>query len=391
MDYENDFKNDCNDYEYIPHILKQTTRTIAIGDIHGDLDLAVNVLIIAKCIKRVDESYDNKVTLFNKKYIKEYYTWIGDDTQVVQVGDQIDRCRPINEYSCMIPMENDEASDMKILYFYTDLNKLARKANGRIISLLGNHELMNVMGNMSYVSFMGLLEFNNLINISNINYNENLNEYIKQGLINRKNEFNINNQRISNFLACTRISAIIIGDLLFIHGGMIEKMAKAYNIEDLNIIVRKWLLGKINDKIKTTQLLLTKNEKNKSNVKFNINDRLNTILQSNHSIFWNRLFGKLPADIDLTNNKYKKEILSKCNEYLKSVFNTYKIKGLIIGHTPQISDKYGINSTCEKRVWRVDIASSNAFDELRSTKKRIEVLEIKYNNNNKPIFTILKL
>ena len=45
-----------------------------IGDIHGDWDMTMKVLRVAKLI-------DNNGS------------WIGGETVVVQVGDQVDRCR----------------------------------------------------------------------------------------------------------------------------------------------------------------------------------------------------------------------------------------------------------------------------------------------------------
>ena len=40
----------------------------------------------------------------------------------------------------------------------------------------------------------------------------------------------------------------------------------------------------------------------------------------------------------------------------------YDVKNIIVGHTPQsfITDE-GINSTCNNKVWRVDIGVSDAF------------------------------
>ena len=53
------------------------------------------------------------------KLIDNNGKWIGGDTVVVQVGDQVDRCRPVDN-ECDHPKEtvNDEASDIKILFLF---------------------------------------------------------------------------------------------------------------------------------------------------------------------------------------------------------------------------------------------------------------------------------
>jgi hypothetical protein len=40
----------------------------------------------------------------------------------------------------------DEGSDLKIILFMYELNKKAEKHGGKVISLIGNHELLNVLG-----------------------------------------------------------------------------------------------------------------------------------------------------------------------------------------------------------------------------------------------------
>ena len=40
--------------------------------------------------------------------------------------------------------DGDEANDVKIIKFFTNLNKKAIKSGGAVYSLLGNHEIMNL-------------------------------------------------------------------------------------------------------------------------------------------------------------------------------------------------------------------------------------------------------
>ncbi|ARF09877.1 hypothetical protein Indivirus_4_49, partial [Indivirus ILV1] len=59
-------------------ILPKQERIIAIGDLHGDYNLTLEVLKLANVI-----DHNNK--------------WIGGNTYVVQIGDQLDNCRPTNK------------------------------------------------------------------------------------------------------------------------------------------------------------------------------------------------------------------------------------------------------------------------------------------------------
>lgn len=381
--------DDCANFQHIPHNIPHTSRTIAIGDIHGDLEVAVKMLEISKCIESVLNSDDNTITLINKNNENKYYIWTGNDTIIVQVGDQVDRCRPIGDNKCVFKDStyDDEGSDIKILKFYTDINTLAMKKGGRVISLLGNHEIMNVMGNISYVSYEGLKEFANPVDLSDIingaknrktAFSNNIKIKKKEKLLKGIHSAFINNISLNKYLACTRISGVIIGNLLFVHGGMVKKLAESYHLEDLNKIVQKWLLGKLNDELEAKKLLLTNNERNnESNIKFDFKDRINQLLTSDQSVFWNRILAYIPNNTSI----------DKCDEYIGNVFKIYDVNGIIIGHTPQM--KAGINSVCDNRIWRVDTGASNAFHDFRGEQK-IEVLEITYDINDKSIFKILK-
>ena len=41
-------------------------------------------------------------------------------------------------------------------------------------------------------------------------------------------------------MACTRSTVIIIGNYLFVHGGIANRLAFKYKLLDVNSIIRKW-------------------------------------------------------------------------------------------------------------------------------------------------------
>ena len=321
IDDYTEYRSLCKDnslFRYVPPIIGKRDRIVAIGDLHGDWKLTLKILKIAKVI-------DNN------------NNWIGGDTVVVQVGDQIDRCRPLgptNKCDMEGTTLNDEASDEKIMKFMSNLNNKAKKDNGMVISLLGNHELLNAQGSMNYVSRKGLLEYG---------------KDIKTGMEKRIKLFSPGN-RIGNFMGCNRVSFVIIGSFIFVHGGITNEIINKLNIKNRNDLVkinsnvRKWLLGLINF------------------------DNINTIINGEieGSIFWSRILGTMGP-----NKSYE-----SCEKSLDKVIELFNLKGMIIGHTPQSFNKHshnGINSTCDDKVWRVDIGASKAFDIFDSDKSESEL------------------
>lgn len=297
---EYDYYKLCPEYNYIPTQLPAVNRIVVFGDIHGDYELAKALLIFSK------------VANFD---INNNPTWIGRDTHVVQVGDQIDRARPL------FKNDDDEHSDINIMELFNNLHKQAIKYNGAVISLLGNHELMNSMGIMDYVSSKGISEFKNEeLDITDENYS---------GLKARIHAFKPGN-KIGKMMGCTRLASVIIGSNLFVHGGIIDNMVDTLNIknrdslEAFNILVSKWLLGTI----KRQQI-----------------DKY----ISEGSPFWARVLGKLPPG-----TKYTSDI---CFNNLSKTMKVLQINRMIIGHTPQSE----INSTCDDKIWRVDTGLSKAF------------------------------
>jgi hypothetical protein len=349
--------NKCNNLGFpaLPSIVNTdrsiTKRIIAIGDIHGDLDLAINCLEVCQVIERVDVLDDEKTCVY-LKYKDEIkpriYKWIGTNTIVVQVGDQVDRCRPVGA-ECSVEGEtiNDEASDLTIMFFFHDLHLVAINSPGcAVYSLLGNHELLNVLGNLRYVSYKGLEEFSteNLDKFKTGNTEIKMKGRTEAFAKTSPSLLYKSKSNISNFMACSRVSAIIIDGYLFVHAGVLEKLIsytsrelhvkKIDTIHTINEAIRKWLLN------------LDTQEDKEYIGKFLGGKTL--------SPFWPRIFGTLPSELDKSNKL--------CSKYVQPVLNDLNLKGIVVGHTPQL--KFGISSTCSSSVWRIDVASSQAFEKV---------------------------
>ncbi len=95
---------------------QNTTRIVAIGDIHGDYEKFQAVL--------------QDTGLVDKRG-----RWVGGKTVLVQLGDVPDR----------------GPDTRKIIAYLEKLKRQAKKAGGEIHALIGNHESMNMQGDLRYV------------------------------------------------------------------------------------------------------------------------------------------------------------------------------------------------------------------------------------------------
>jgi hypothetical protein len=329
----NEYKNNCKNYSFVPFIYDKVDRIVVFGDIHGDYKMTIELLQMSKVAKII-----NKKKKKNKKNNDEYeMEWIGGKTHVVQVGDQIDRCRPYGSMTCdnpkTIKLEDDEDSDVKILKLFTNLHEQAVKVGGAVISLLGNHELMNVQGEIQYVSFKGLHNFMEKYNSAGLN-KENISDPIEI----RKHAFQPGNE-YGKFLGCTRNATVIIGSNLFVHAGIIDKLIEEFkfsgykDIMNINILIKKWLLGLIQT------------------------NQISSYIRPGDSMFWTRILGTIEPGKSLE--------FSECNENISKVLKLFHVNNIIVGHTPSsFLHNTDINGTCDNKVWRVDVGSSCAFDNV---------------------------
>jgi hypothetical protein len=97
---------------------------VAIGDVHGDFDDFVAIL--------------QRTGLIDKQN-----HWTGGKTTLVQVGDLLDRGPKPRE----------------VMDLMMTLEKEAKQAGGRVVSLLGNHEMMNIIGDLRYVTPVNYASF----------------------------------------------------------------------------------------------------------------------------------------------------------------------------------------------------------------------------------------
>jgi hypothetical protein len=364
-----------------PIITSKGCHIIAIGDIHGDIQLMIDTLTIGGVIKKTNAENINAIQINrkDKNELIEYYEWIGKKTIVVQVGDQIDRCRPTNNTFSNCKDQkvtyDDEASDIEILLFFTNLHIKASaiKDGSAVYSLLGNHELMNIIGDIRYVSYKNLeqLDVNDenkdqdqdqdinkevidVIDVTNEDYTNNIPNFIKR----RKNIFR-REGILAKFIACTRYSILIVNDYLFVHGGVLGSyinINQTDNLQNLNNDIKGFIMNK-KDK---------KTEKEITNFIFNAD-----------SPFYTRKLGNIKKNTSLS--------LDDCTD-VQNIINSFKdininLKGIIVGHTPHLD---GINGTCkennENKLFRIDVASSKAFKYVlnneRKPQAKAQVLKI---------------
>ena len=292
-----------------PSELPAVPRIIAIGDLHGDFE------VLTACLRKA-------------KVIDSQGNWIGGNTVVVQVGDVLDRGgRGVSTEA------SNGLEELELFHFLYVLNRQARLKNGRVISLIGNHELMNLIGDFRYASSA---------HIGGMGGYQRRRELFRPG------------GPLAKKMACHSLGIIKIGSWVFVHGGLLpehimttlgESSHRGSPLETINTLVRKILLGTLRlDSITPAQ---------------------ESLLFDQNGLFWTREFSQGQLNP------------STCNRVQESMqllgVSSDKFGGMVIGHTPQAN----INSQCGGSVWRIDTGMSEAFGKRETINNRIQLLEIR--------------
>lgn len=187
-----------------PSIIENASKIVVIGDVHGDIERLVKMV--------------KSIGLFSNSL-----EWIAEpiDTVVVQLGDQIDS---LNRNDNANNQNWEQYPDVEVLGFMDRLDAIAQQASGgrgRVLSLLGNHELMNVFGLFDYVSPQSMSAVG--------------------GLPSRMALFSPGGQ-FAQMLANRNI-VVQVGPFLFCHGGILPKHLDYVNnnFEIINASIQKFL------------------------------------------------------------------------------------------------------------------------------------------------------
>ncbi|KAG2268655.1 hypothetical protein Bca4012_070929 [Brassica carinata] len=293
-------------------------RLVAIGDLHGDLEKSKEAFRIAGLIDSSDR-------------------WTGGSTVVVQVGDVLDR----------------GGDELKILFFLERLKREAEREGGKVVTMNGNHEIMNVEGDFRFVTKEGLEEFrvwsdwyslgNKMKSLCHgLDKVKDLYEGIPMSFPRAREEcFEGMRARIAalrpegpiakRFLSKNQTVAVV-GDSVFVHGGLLAEHVE-YGLERMNEEVTSWING------------------------FRGGRYAPGYCRGGNSVVWLR--------------KFSDERPHRCDcAALEHALSTIPgVKRMIMGHTIQ---EAGINGVCGDKAIRIDVGMSKGCSDGLP-----EVLEIR--------------
>lgn len=278
-------------------------RIIAIGDVHGDVDAMREALQISGLIDQHD-------------------SWVGGKSVLVQVGDQLDR-------------GNREREIYELLF---KLQDTAPQQGGAVHILLGNHELMNIRMDYRYVTKGGFEDFDRDGGVKTV-FGRKQRPQIPAETMRTIRALPANMRArakslcqggpLAMELAERAKVSVIVGDNVFVHGGLNTKHLTFGGQDPANA---EQTLRALND---GTQSFLRGVGK------------LPMVLRGGSSPVWLR--------------DYSRPSLRASSEECRMLADTLKLiraKRMIVGHTPQAE---GINSACGGKVWRVDTGMSAAY------------------------------
>lgn len=283
-------------------------RILVIGDVHGDISRLMNILYKLNII-----SHDMK--------------WIAEpaNTIVIQLGDQIDSLNRAN------PNQWEVLPDIEVMLEMDKLDKIARAGGGRILSILGNHEIMNFIGEFAYVSEKSKETYD----------------------IEKRRKLFAPGNKLSAILAKRNI-IIKIGPYLFCHGGLLPHHLDLVN-NNLHIF---------NENVR--KILMTPDPTQEDKQLFYMSS-----IEPN-SILWTRQYFELGfTNEDLLNN------------IIDNVLERTESRAIFVGHNTVAK----ITPVANTRVFLTDAALSRSYGN-----EQYQVLEILTDlQTNEPTYNVFNI
>ena len=291
--------------EIQPTYFPLVPRIIVIGDVHGDISRLMNIF-------------------YKLNLISPDLKWIAEpsNTIVIQLGDQIDS---LNRGS---KEEWEVLPDVEVLLQMDQLDKIAKNGGGRVLSLIGNHEVMNFIGEYSYVSEKSKETYD----------------------IDKRRKMFAPGNKLSGILSKRNI-ILKIGDYLFCHGGLLPHHLDLVN-NNLHIF---------NDNIR--KILMTESPEQQDKQLFYMSS-----LEPN-SILWTRQYFELALTNEELLNQIIDQVLARTNS-----------KVIFVGHNtvPKITP------VANTRIFLTDAALSRSYGN-----EQYQVLEILTDlETNQPTYNV---
>lgn len=305
-------------------------KIVAVGDVHGDYNSFVKILIGTGLIELIDDKAH----------------WTGGKTHLVQIGDVMDR--------------GDNAKD--ILDLIMTLGKEAEKAGGKVHMLLGNHEEMNITGIVfSYRSYVTPSQFKSFLPDrykekqekifrkkmrrnnpreadSDSSIDNNLDKYwedfckeaIRQDRHPARKQYTKSFNTIYGRWLVKQNAVIKINDTIFVHGGISQRFSS------------KWKLKEINNRLRVELSDLRRAEMTSG--KANIAERNRLIVYHPEGPLWFR------------------DLAEKGKEYeniVDKILRDLKAQHIVSGHTRQKNTKE--MERFGGKIWIIDTGISEVF------------------------------
>jgi hypothetical protein len=290
---------------FIPH----PGRIIVIGDVHGDID---RLMFILRSIKII--SLDLQ--------------WIAEpqNTVVVQLGDQIDSISRGGDG------EWDQGKlDLNVMLLMENLDEIAIAAGGggRVLSVIGNHELLNLFHQFVFVS-------PNSLAMVDINQ--------RKELFMRGNDTGIG--KCTSILT-NRNVLLKVGPYLFSHAGLLREhldileQAGIKDLDYMNQLLRAYMRG---HQLTPAEASL-----------------FNRVIAGDEGILWNRQY------VDLLFEQCDSDKRQVLQENLQNMLFRTQSMCMFIGHNVV----EGITTTANNTLFFTDAGLSRSFG-----RNRMQVIEI---------------